>query len=320
MKNDRQKTDKKIHYLKDSVKKKYFDESEEILFKFFDLPQSKKFDQIQEILTSNPPWTVLYHLTPQRQHLLDWFPFSSNSSLLDIGSGCGSLTGLFCRKLAEVTCLELTEIRAQIIANRWQDKNNLRIFCGSLEALDIKEKFDYVNLTGVLEYAGMFSQNPNNPDNFTQMPIKILKRASSLLKDSGTLIVAIENPLGVRYFAGAVEDHYGQLYEGIENYPQYNGIRTFTKTELWNMLFNLGFKDIEFYFPIPDYKLPTVVLSEKYLKKYNGNSLSSLMQTVEYSHNPLFNFFSEVLLSFQLNKETILDKFMNSFLIIAKKN
>lgn len=308
-----------ITHLKDSVKKKYFDQSEQIIYDFFNLPQSQKLEEINKVLNSNPPWTVLYHLTPQRQHLLDWYEFGKDKTLLDIGAGCGSLTGLFCDKLKSVVCLELTEIRAKIIARRWADKKNLKIYCGSIEELDTKEKFDYVNFTGVLEYAGMFSKDANNPKNFSSMPVLLLKKAKSFLKKNGKIIIAIENPLGIRYLSGAVEDHYGELFEGVENYPQYNGIRTFTKEELTRMLKGLGFDNVEFYYPIPDYKLPLLVMHQDYLNKFNANALSSFLKTVEYSHNPLFKFYSEILLAYQLRKEDILEKFMNSFLVFAVK-
>ena len=38
----------------------------------------------------------------------------------------------------------------------------------------------------------------------------MLQRVRSLLKPEGKLIVAIENQLGLKYFAGAPEDHLGQ--------------------------------------------------------------------------------------------------------------
>lgn len=313
------KRNSRINYLKDSVKKKYLDQSEQIIFDFFDQPQSQKWEQIFKVLNSNPPYAVKYHLSPQRQHLLDWYNFDKEENLLDIGAGCGALTGLFCDRLKSVTSLELTSIRAEIIAKRWEDKDNLNIYCGSIEEFNLKEKFGYINITGVLEYAGMFSQSPDCPDNFSKMPARILSKASSFLKKDGKIIIAIENPLGLRYLSGATEDHYAELFEGVENYPQYNGVRTFTKEELTKMLFNLGFKNIEFYFPMPDYKLPLLVMHQDYLNNYNVNALSSFLQTVENSHNQLFQFFSEILFAYQLRKEGILEKFMNSFLVIATK-
>ena len=39
-------------------------------------------------------------------------------------------------------------------------------------------------------------------------------------------------------------------------------MRTFTKSELTAMLAAAGFKDIYFYYPFPDYKLPTVIYSD----------------------------------------------------------
>lgn len=313
------KENSKIVYLKDSVRKKYLDQSEQIVFDFFSEPQSQKLNQVFEVSNATSHYTVRYHLSPQRQHLLDWYDFDSRGSLLDIGSGCGALTGLFCDKLKSVTCLELTDIRAEIIAKRWADKENLKIFCGSIEEFNIKEKFDYVNLIGVLEYAGMFGKDPDNPDNFSKMPVRILSKAYGFLKKGGKIIIAIENPLGLRYLCGATEDHYNELFEGVENYPQYNGIRTFTKDELTKMLYDLRFENIEFYFPIPDYKLPLLVMHEDYLNNFNPSSLSSFLQTVENSTNQLFQFYSEILFAYQLRKEGMLEKFMNSFLVIATK-
>lgn len=309
----------KIHYLKNKPKKKYFDQSEKFLFDFFNKPQSDKEEEIEKLLQGNPPWPIPYHLSPQRQHLLDWYPFKKDASILDIGAGCGALTGLFSHNLKRVVCLELTDIRAQIIAKRWGDRDNIEVYCGLIEDFNPQERFDYVNLTGVLEYAGMFYKNGKDENVFADAPVKFLNKVSNLVKKGGTVFIAIENPLGIRYFTGSVEDHYGELFEGLENYPQYKGIRTFTQKELVKLAQQSGFSDLNLYFPIPDYKFPTFIMSEEYLKKHNCNSLSSMFQSTESSNNPQFRLFSEILLSYQLLKEDILEHCLNSFLLISRK-
>ena len=46
-------------------------------------------------------------------------------------------------------------------------------------------------------------------------------------------------------------------------------IETFTKTKLEKELLDNGYK-VNFYYPLPDYKLPNVIFTEKELPKYNS--------------------------------------------------
>ena len=57
-------------------------------------------------------------------------------------------------------------------------------------------------LIGVLEYAGVFSDG-------YEPALKMLKKARSMLNPNGRLFIAIENQLGLKYFAGVPEDHIG---------------------------------------------------------------------------------------------------------------
>lgn len=43
--------------------------------------------------------------------------------------------------------------------------------------------------------------------------------------------MAIENKLGLKYFAGCKEDHVGRMFEGIEGYKNTSGVETFSKRE-----------------------------------------------------------------------------------------
>jgi 2-polyprenyl-3-methyl-5-hydroxy-6-metoxy-1,4-benzoquinol methylase len=100
----------------------YSDSSEEFLLSFFDKPQSQKQKEIWNILNNNPPWPILYHLHPQREFILSWYPFKKDASLLEVGAGCGSITGMLCDKVNEVIANELIKERAEVIKKRWQDK------------------------------------------------------------------------------------------------------------------------------------------------------------------------------------------------------
>ena len=38
-------------------------------------------------------WPVLYHFSHIRQNILEWVPFRKTDRVLEIGSGCGAITG-----------------------------------------------------------------------------------------------------------------------------------------------------------------------------------------------------------------------------------
>ena len=307
----------KLTYLQNQTEKKYQDSAENFLLNFFkEKPESERIKDIEELLNNKPSWDLYYNLVPQRKHILDWYPFDKKKNLLEIGAGTGAVTRLFTEKVKTVTALELTNVRAEILAHRLQDKTNLEVFASNFQEFNPKEKYDYIVLIGVLEYAGLFSQSKKFQ--FSTDYKNIISKLDLFLKKNGTVFIAIENPIGLRYFSGAVEDHYGELFEGIENYTQYNGIRTYTKNELKKIILDSGFKKTELYLAYPDYKLPQLIIHENFIENFDQCSLSSLWRNVDSAH-PLFHFFSEVMLASQLKKEQLLSSFANSFLIIANK-
>lgn len=213
-----------------------------------------------DILHDTDNWAILYHLTPIRKNLLDWYGFDKNATLLEIGGGCGAFSGMFAQKLKEVKVVELSKRRAEIIYNRHKNYENLEIIAGNLNDIAFEEKFDYVTLIGVLEYAGKFTEG--------NTPFKtFLENAKSYLKPNGKLLIAIENKFGLKYWGGAREDHTGRYFDSIEDYPNDKGIQTFGKKELEELILSTGFRCLDFYYPMPDYKLPKIIYSDDYLPK-----------------------------------------------------
>lgn len=295
------------------IKYNYQDSAENFLLKFFDKPQSQKQMEIDKLLNNNPPWPVLYHLHPQREFILDWFPFKKNASLLEIGAGCGAVTNVFIKKLKTVVANELTKERAKIIKKRFADKKNLKVYDGNINENSFNKKFDYVTLIGVLEYQGRYTltkkSHPYSPY------IQFLKNLKKFLKKSSTLIIAIENKIGVKYIAGGLEDHYGKLFYSLENYPNDKGIRTFSKEEIKEILNLAGYKKIDFYYPYPDYKLPFFIFSDDKENLFIPFSRYTPIVDLSNLRQYLFN---EVIFSSVLKKEGVLKKFANSFLIFAQ--
>ena len=220
----------------------------------------KRHNDYTQVLQDDNRWATMYHLSPVRRNLLEWYEFDASSNLLEIGGGCGAFSGMFAQKLREVKVVELSKRRAEIIYHRHKHYANLEIIVGNLNDIRFGEKFDYVTLIGVLEYAGKFTDG--------NTPFKtFLENAKSYLKPNGKLLIAIENKFGLKYWAGAREDHTGRFFDSIENYPNDKEIQTFGKDELDNLIRSVGFEETRFYYPMPDYKLPKIIYSDDYLPK-----------------------------------------------------
>lgn len=91
-------------------------------------------------------------------------------------------------------------------------KINMTIMVGNLNDMDLGQQYDYVVVNGVLEYAMSFTEGDTPYETF-------LGKMGSYLKNTGKLLIAIENKLGMKYFAGAPEDHTDIPFFGINGYP-----------------------------------------------------------------------------------------------------
>ncbi|RDY26687.1 class I SAM-dependent methyltransferase [Lachnotalea glycerini] len=266
----------------------------------------KNKEDIQKRLMQDDDWAILYHLSPIRQNILEWYDFDKNASILEIGSGCGAISGLFCEKVKRVVGIELSKRRSMINAERNKQYDNLEIMVGNFEDIELTETFDYVTLIGVLEYADSYISADKPYE-------EMLRRVKKFLKPNGKLIIAIENKFGLKYFAGAMEDHTGNLFDGIENYKNVSSVRTFSKNEIEELLCSAGYQGNEFYYPVPDYKLPNAVYAQEYLPK--SGDLRNMSVAYDRAR---FKLFDEDIVYDQLCKDHKFEYFSNSFLIFAK--
>ena len=86
--------------------------------------EGKSFEDLPEEEVSFP---MIYHFSGVRENILNWYPLKKSDSVLEIGAGCGAITGMLCRKAGHVTSVELSKRRADINYARNRDKENLTI-------------------------------------------------------------------------------------------------------------------------------------------------------------------------------------------------
>lgn len=211
-----------------------------------------------KIINETDSFAVFYHLSKNREFITEVMDISKNDSVLEIGSGCGAITGALARDARDVTCIDLSKRRSLINAYKNRDNDNVKIYVGNYQDIKLDKKFDVITLIGVFEYSLYYMQD-DNP--FENMLISCMDK----LNENGRLYIAIENRLGAKYFSGCREDHVGKAFVGIEGYPGAIKARTFSYYELVQMFKKLKLNKYEFYYPYPDYKFPHVVYSDKYL-------------------------------------------------------
>lgn len=266
--------------------------------------QKDYMDKLDEMIGNE--YTLAYHLSPIRENILNWYPFQKAESAIEIGAGCGAITGVLCRRLGEVVSVDLSKKRSAINYERHKKYENLQVMIGNFNDIELEHQYDYVILNGVFEYALSFTKTEQPYEDF-------LRNISKFLKPEGKFLIAIENKLGLKYFNGAKEDHTGNYFLGLNGYEGNETVRTFTKTELSDVLNEVGFCFTRYYYPYPDYKFPNEIFTDETLVP---NQYGRPIINIEDDRYVLFN---ENTVNEFLLKEQIRDVLANSFLVEASR-
>lgn len=262
-------------------------------------------------------WPTRYHLGQGRSNIFRALEIGGKKKVLELGSGCGALSRYLGQSCEAVDCVEGSYIRAQTGRQRCRDLRNVRVFCSNILNVTFEAVYDIVTLVGVWEYAPAYIDRSQDP------VYTLLKLAKSALKDDGTVIIAIENKIGLKYWSGSPEDHTGKIYDGIHGYPAKRIPRksaaTFSKREIEKHLRSVGFEYIHFYYCFPDYKFATTIFSDlgndDQLYLHNWIDVPFECPDAEHEYN-----IHEGLALRTLSRAGLLREFANSFLVAASKN
>lgn len=235
-------------------------------------------EALREILEKDNRPEVLYALSEIRENLLEWLDFSGKEQVLEIGSGYGAFTGLLAERCAHVTVWD--ERDENLAVNRQRN-----------------EKFHNISWK---EGEGTFDCAVIHAETAARFGLgEILEGMKSRLTEDARLIFACENPLGVRFLSGA--EHDGDAAQ-------------FTGTELERLFAENGWSSLDFYYPVPDYRLPLSLYSDRYLPakgEISGNAPAC--------DKPRFAWNNEGELWDRLIEEGDFARFADSFLVVASK-
>jgi SAM-dependent methyltransferase len=256
-------------------------------------------------------WPSQYHFSSARHNLLRHLRLGRETSVLELGAGCGAINRQLGESAGDVWAVEGSRTRAACAAARTRDLPNVRVFCSDFQKIDPGRQFDVVTLIGVLEYSPVFfkAENPF---------LECLKLARSLLRPDGVLVLAIENQLGLKYFCGAPEDHTGKPFDGVQDLYRSHGVQTRGRGDLINVLRDAGFPSTQFQYPFPDYKLPAWVLTRRAFEtpEFDPVAILRLVQSFHDGKPVRFNA-DERRIRAVLNRNGLLEELANSFLVLA---
>lgn len=192
-------------------------------------------DDRKTALKENGRLEYMYALSDMRENLLEWYPFEKEASLLQIQADFGALTGLYSRKVKQVVVLDESKMALHVAKKRHEDRTNIEYIQADLfsYAREYEACFDYVVIAGSLK----------KPYEYC------LDAAKMILKPGGRLILAVCNEFGLKYMTGAKREE-----------------DCFTRNRIIELLGG-SFASMEFYYPMPDYKLPAIIYSQYYLPR-----------------------------------------------------
>ena len=210
-----------------------------------------------DAINKNNHYEYHYFLSPLRHNLFHWYPFKKECSLLEIGAGYGQLTSLFTQKVDHVVAVEDNESKCNLISKRAVDAT---VLVSDFDDIQIDEKFDYIVLCNIFEYAKSFVKSEDPYVDY----LNYLKR---FLNEDGVILLALSNRLGLKYFAGYKEEHTKQYFNGINGYEDIDYVQTFTKTEISDIIASAGFGNYKFFYPYPNHEFPEVINTDKFVNK-----------------------------------------------------
>lgn len=243
-------------------------------------------------------------LTKKRENILNWYSLDQDSDVLELGAGYGELTEYLCMHTKNVTCYERKTERIDIINLRCKKYGNLTCCGGDLQEQNWNETFDYVIIHDIFTLARKFykGENPN---------VDLLKFVRKHLKPQGKILIFTENRLGLKYFSGATEEISNQFFWGLNSYDEDERSRTFSKSELEDIIRKSGMLYLNWFYPYPNLVYPLEIYTDEIRDKIVYGISKPDYEII----SDRYEFFNEQRMFWTLHQEKIENQFANAFFV-----
>lgn len=263
-----------------------------------------------------------YHLNPDRDNILRSLHLGQNLNVLEIGCSGGILSRYLGDQGYHVTgiktcqkCLDAARLRCSGLANV--------TFAADVDdiAAAFTQIYDLILLMLPLPELMASIMNTEETRSATHEVVTCLQILKNRLSETGLLIIATDNRLGLKYWLGAKEEHYGKAYIGLLGYgASAQSPRLFCRNEWLDLLQQAQMPYYRFLYPFPDHQFSDLLLSEDFIcTDPNAHSLLYRIRSKDWSTPEWRPEQDEFLYWKSLHKSGLLQDFANSFLIIAAK-
>lgn len=279
------------------TKKVYSYKKEHQLERLLEIVQNNRIEEVLE--NDEPDESLLYHFSPLRENLINWYPFKEDGNALELGADCGAITEALSKRVKSVVAVENCEQKARILETRFHAYPHINVITAASEEIELNERFDYVII-----HEAFICDNPQ----------KLLENAIEKLKPEGILLLAVNNRLGLKYFSGAAETDTGRYFEGIRGYSGSDRVASYCRSELCRLLEKTGCENYRFYYPYPDHRFPTEIFTDESIYEMGYGKFYFNVE------NNRFHFFDEPTVNKVLREERLAANFANSFLVEISRN
>lgn len=257
------------------------------------LEKVQEESNLEELLTKENDSQLLFQLSPMRKNLIEWIPFDPSHVALEIGAGCGIITGFLAERCAKVVAVESDEQYIEVNQYLNRDKDNIEYASSMRDWTNKDVQFDEVILIGLTEQSKKLGTNSK----------ELLNQAIRLLRPEGRLILALDNKYALKYWAGMNFDSILGLSDNM------------TLIEAKNVLTESGLSEIRCFYPNADYRLPIEIFSEKHPIKEG-----TITANARDYENTRYQLFDEVMASDELCRDGMYEQFASSYLLVAQKS
>ena len=224
----------------------------------------------------------LYRKSEVRENLLSWFPFTKEQAVLVLGEEKTSLVNMISGKVQSVDLLQVADLEKHA------------------------KLYDVILHVGSIDCQGMHAEAAYEA---------YLKVCRQHLKEKGVLLLAVDNRLGLRYFAGNQDENYAGYFVGPEGYADGQTKQALSYQVYRSLLEQAGFASVAGYYPYPDYRFPVAIYSDWHLP-----SEGELNQNIRNFDKDRYLLFDESRVFDGLIKEGLFKEFSNSYLFVAFAN
>ena len=292
----------------EEAEKRTFSDSAEVT-EILRIRKEEPPEEYSALINEKKSWPYLLYLSHVRTNVIRSLAFSQTERVLEIGSGCGVLTGFLAERCGVVTGIEPSLLRCRANAEEHSRYDNITLVAAAADRAEevIGDQFDTVLWIDA-------PVDASEDEGLRMTAEEKLIFALRHLKDGGRLVFGTDNRLGMRFFAGEREEYTARFFEGLEGYSSTGKTYTASKREWEQLLEAHGMQDTAFYYPYPDHRFAMQIYCDAWLPK--AEDLHINYQNFSGKRMALFD---DDAVWRSLLENGMFPQFANSFLIVSCK-